>query len=302
MDLQRILASECGMGGEHMDQVATQTTRPRPKKEPKQAKAKGKGKQHEEQPTFGPPSIPPPLQMDTSWMNAPHVPAPAAPSVVAPPSKDTKEDKNMKSLVAALRKHKDDLPADVQALMTEVQLRDGQNERKQLHAAVTQHGKAKKEIQEAQQARHLMHSAWRNFLSQSVEQWEKYTSQFIEQEKVLTERVKAAHENLAIAKANLTNCKVAVGAPEPKDDASATSEVEDMDTKDPEVSAGKRIVESFQCLSNSLQDLHAQAVQAVQQEAELQDHLRKRPRTTPPGGATDPAANPPANASFGGAE
>ena len=127
---------------------------------------------------------------------------------------DTKEDKHIKSLVAALRRHQDELPPDVQALMSEVNVKAGQDETKQVHAAVTQHGKAKKEIQEAQQARHKMHSAWRNFLSQSVEQRKKYTSQFIEQEKILTERVKAAHENLALAKTTLANCKIAVGVAE----------------------------------------------------------------------------------------
>ena len=63
-------------------------------------------------------------------------------------------------------------------------------ETKLLHAAVTQHGRARKEVQEAQAARFNMHSVWRNFLSQSVEQW-KYSTppSSEEQEKSRTERV-----------------------------------------------------------------------------------------------------------------
>ena len=76
------------------------------------------------------------------------------------------------------------------ALMKEVNVRSGQEETKLLHSAVSQHGSAKKEVQEAQSACFNMHSAWRNFLSQSAQE-------------------------------NLRSCKTAVGV-EGKDDTSMT--------------------------------------------------------------------------------
>ena len=215
---------------------------------------------------------------------------------------DGKEDKDrqMRSLVAALRKHQDSLPDDVQALMKDVAIRSGQEETKQLHAAVTQHGKAKKEVADAQAARLHMHTTWKNFLAQSVQQWTTYTNQFVSQEKHLMERLKLAQETLALAKENLGSCKSAAGLP-PKDDASMASDTEETMTKDADSAAGQKIAASFQDLANNLQALHTQAVQAVQMEADQQDQMRKRPRLDAPG-EKEPPADAGANTGFGEGE
>ena len=197
------------------------------------------------------------------------------------PKDDKDKDKQYRSLLAALRRHKEDLPDDVQLLMKEVSVRTGQEETRLLHTAVTQHGRAKKEVEEAQLARFNMHMAWRNFLAASVQQWQKYSSQFLEQEKTLTDRLQTAMENLATAKSNLSACQTTVGL-EAKDDSAMTSDAEEVEPKAFEASAGTRIAESFQDLSSNLKELHSQAEQAVQQEAEQQDKSNKRPRTIPP--------------------
>lgn len=188
----------------------------------------------------------------------------------------------MRSLVAALRKHQDNLPDDVQALMKDVSIRTGQEETKQMHAAVSQHGRAKREVADAQSARLHMHQAWKNFLAQSVQQWTAYTNQFMMQEKELMDRLKLAQENLIIAKDNLGSCKSAAGLAA-KDDASMTSDTEDVIAKEAESAAGQQIAASFKDLATSLQALHTQAAQAVQQEADQQDQHRKRPRIAAPG-------------------
>ena len=194
---------------------------------------------------------------------------------------DPSKDKQYKSLLAALRRHKEDLPDDVQLLMKEVNVRTGQEQTKLLHSAVTQHGRAKKELEEAQLARFNMHMAWRNFLAASVQQWQRYSTQFMDQEKTLTERLQTAMENLAVAKSNLSSCQFTAGV-DTKDDTAAPSDMEDVETKVLETSAGKRIAESFKDLSTNLQALHSQAEQAVQLEAEQQDQFKKRQRINPP--------------------
>lgn len=213
-------------------------------------------------------------------------PGVSSPFVTPPPPPESKEekekDRQMRSLVAALKRHKDDLPTDVQALVKEVTVRSGQEETKQLHSAVSQHGRAKKEVQDAQAARLHMHSAWKNFLAQSVKQWTSYTNQFMDQEKQLMDRLKNAQEALIAAKQNLGACKGAAGLSD-KDDAAMLSEDESV-PRDAEEIAGKKIAASFQDLATSLETLHSQAEQAVQQEVE-QDQMRKRPRTTEPGSA-----------------
>ena len=60
------------------------------------------------------------------------------------------------------------------------------------------------------------------------------------------------------------------------------SDAEESNAKEPESAAGQKIAASFQDLANNLQALHTQAVQAVQQEVDQQDQLRKRPRVFPP--------------------
>lgn len=194
---------------------------------------------------------------------------------------DPSKDKQYKSLLAALRRHKEDLPDDVQLLMKEVNVRTGQEQTKLLHSAVTQHGRAKKELEEAQLARFNMHMAWRNFLAASVQQWQRYSTQFMDQEKTLTERLQTAMENLAVAKSNLSSCQFTAGV-DTKDDTAAPSDMEDVETKVLETSAGKRIAESFKDLSTNLQALHSQAEQAVQLEAEQQDQFKKRQLINPP--------------------
>jgi len=232
-------------------------------------------------------------------MNAAPAPGSNAPHPTAAVSLETKEDKErdrqMKSLVAALRRHKDELPEDLQTLVKEVTVRSGQDETKLLHSAVSQHGRAKKEVSEAQAARLQMHAAWRNFLEQSVQQWTRYTAQFVEQEKQLMDRLKQAQESLVAAKENLGACKSAAGLTD-KEETAVMSDGEEADAKDTEAIAGQKIAASFKDLASNLQTLHSQAAQAVEIEAE-QDQMRKRPRTaateTPPG-PSEP--NPP---SFG---
>ena len=139
--------------------------------------------------------------------------------------------------------------------MKEMNTRSGQAETKLLHWAVSQHGRAKKEVQAAQSARFQMHTAWRNFLSQSAQQWQTNAAQFMEQEKLLTERLQTAKDNLTAAKENLGNCKTAAGL-EAKEDTSVQSDSEELAGKDSQTAAGKRIAESFTTLSTSLQALH----------------------------------------------
>ena len=217
------------------------------------------------------------MSATTSTINLPTGPPPAQ----ASDSKEDKDkDKQMRSLVAALRKHQEALPEDVQALMKDVSIRSGQEETKQLHAAVSQHGRAKREIAAAQAARLNMHVAWKNFLSHSVQQWTAYTNQFTTQEKQLMERLKLAQENLLIAKENRSCSQQAAGVA-PKEDAGSISDTEDTAAKESESTAGQKIAGSFQDLANNLQALHTQAVQAVQQEVD-QDQHRKRPRVMSP--------------------
>ena len=114
------------------------------------------------------------------------------------------------------------------------------------------------------------------------------------------DRLKLAQENLIIARDNLGSCKSAAGLAA-KDDASMTSDTEDVIAKEAESAAGQQIAASFKDLATSLQALHTQAAQAVQQEADQQDQHRKRPRIAAPG-EKDSSTEVPASPNFGEGE
>ena len=83
------------------------------------SKGKGSNKPSEEQLPFVPPALPSLSATNPPWMpTSTHAGAmPSAPSAAAPldSKEDTEKDRQMRSLVAALRKHKDELPQDIQS-------------------------------------------------------------------------------------------------------------------------------------------------------------------------------------------
>ena len=197
---------------------------------------------------------------------------PSQPSVPMPPS-GTTDEKQLKSIMATLRKHTDSLPPEVQALMSTVAQKESQNETKQLHSAVTAHGKAKKELQAAQMARYNLHASWRTFLTNAVNLWQGYSTQFQEQDHKMLERVNTATTALQEAKANLANTKTLAGV-EQKEEMHPASE-DDMD-KDKDIAGqtSQRIQEGIQNLHHSLKQLQSSADQMVEEEQKA----LKRPR------------------------
>ena len=109
--------------------------------------------------------------------------------------------------MAALKRHTDTLPPELQAIVSEAAQKEGQNETKQLHSAVSAHGKAKRALQEAQIARFNLHAAWRSFLTNAVGLWQTYSTQFEEQEKQMMDKVTQAMQTLDAAKTHLAQLK-----------------------------------------------------------------------------------------------
>ena len=192
-------------------------------------------------------------------------------ATMPPPIQQNAEDKQLKSLMAVLKKHSDTLPPEVQNMVNEAAIKEGQKQTKQLHAVVAAHGRARKELQQAQLARFQLHNAWRGFLSQAVTQWQGYSAQFLEQEKQMNERVNTAMEALNQAKESLAKAKSTAGV-EAKEDTMAISDEE----PDKEIagSTADRIQEGLTNLQSSLEALQTSAEQMVEDEQKA----LKRPR------------------------
>ena len=208
--------------------------------------------------------------MDPPWLQSMNSIAATMP----PPAQQSSEDKQLKTLMAALKKHSDTLPPELQNMVNEAAIKEGQQETKQLHAVVAAHGRARKELQQAQLARFHLHNAWRGFLSQAVTQWQGYSAQFMEQEKQMNERVSSAMEALDQAKECLAKAKSTAGI-EAKEDAMTVSDEEP--DKDLAGSTADRIKEGLTNLQTSLEALQTSAEQMVEDEQKA----LKRPRLDP---------------------
>ena len=250
-----------------------QTPRRRPSRKAKKQdvqtpvthKGKGKGVNLDTE-GFGPPTLPQNVT-EPPWLAAMNTLATAAP----PPSQAAPEDRQLRTILAALKKHNDVLPPELQNMVNDAAIKEGQQQTKQLHAVVTAHGKARKELQQAQLARYDLHNAWRSFLSQAVTQWQGYSAQFMEQEKQMNERVTAAQTALEQAKENLATAKASAGI-ESKDDTMNVSD-EEQD-KDLTGTASHRIQEGLTSLQTNLEALQQSATQMLEDEQKA----LKRPR------------------------
>eukprot|EP00435_Cladocopium_sp_Y103_P046155 s216_g13.t1 len=244
----------------------------KPSEHPK-GSAKGKGKQFSpELEPPGPPSLDSLTVLEPPWKPVLVNPPPVVPSV--PPQQ---EDRQFKAIISALKRHSDTLPSEVQAIVNEVALKDSQQETKQLHSAVAAHGRARKELQQAQLARHNLHSAWKSFLGQAVTQWQAYGDQFIEQERQLTERVNAAVLSLEHAKENLAKSKSSAGVETKEDSMNISDDDTDLAKKDVSNATAERIQESLTGLHTSLAQMKSSAEKMVEEEHQA----LKRPRLEP---------------------
>ena len=72
-------------------------------------------------------------------------------------------------------------------------------------------GFARKDVEEALQARFNLISSWKSFLSGAVQTWQEYTALFQQQEQDLQERIQQAHIAFAAAKAQAEQSQVEAG-------------------------------------------------------------------------------------------
>lgn len=229
--------------------------------------SKGKGKTQPAEQPLGPPALPSLSPAETPWLTPLTAVQPATTASAAV----SQEEKQLKTLMAMLKKHNETLPPEVQAMVNDAAIKDGQNETKQMHSAVAAHGRAKRDLQQAQLAHFHLHAAWRGFLTQAVAQWKGYSDQFVDQERQLTERVQKATEALAQARETLASTKTAAGVENRED---AMSEEDSEKAKEATINAADKIKEGITSLHTSLEALRSSADQMLEDEQKA----LKRPR------------------------
>eukprot|EP00438_Fugacium_kawagutii_P024169 Skav230770 [mRNA] locus=scaffold1473:53099:63334:- [translate_table: standard] len=208
-----------------------------------------------------------PLPKEPEWN--PALPAPAAP----PPATPHPAEAQLRSLVAMLKQNGDtleQLPAEVQNLVQNVNTRETQSSVKSMHMAVTELGAARKALEQAEQARLRMHSSWRVFLAEAAQRWEGYTQRFAQEDQSMKEQITNAKTALKVAKEKFEEVQVRSGATTIKMEV---SDDEDQDRSTP----AQKLTEGLQNMAQQFKDLKEQA---EAQEADQLDHINKRQKTS----------------------
>ena len=222
---------------------------------------------------------------------------PAAPNVVvdsAQPSSIIPA--QYKALIDSLKRNqnKGTLPEDIQQEMKTLQIKEEKEQSKELNQAVKGLRKARKELQDAFEARSQLHTQWRNFLSLSVTQWQGFTSQFQAQETVAMTRVAEAQQE---AKSQLAGSKEIAELAATTTTEGQTVDVdlvsEEDNSKVPD--NAQRMQDGMQNLTTTLEQLHhaAEDMLATEQAAKKarlqgQDDVSGMPGAT----ALEPFAQP----------
>ena len=220
-----------------------------------------------------PMAMPPPQQQQTPQM--PVQVAPMAPTLQQAMPPHLYVDAEQKEFMEMVRARQMELPPDMRQKVQKMSKKEGAQATKELRSAVRTLGYARKDVEEALQARYNLIASWKHFLADAVQQWQGYTSLFQQQERDLQERIQQAHANFMNAKVQAEQSQQEAGKITPieikDDDEELTGEQASVDK-----SSGK-IQEGLVNLTASLQQLQAQA-----ESIEIQEKAAKRQRTTVP--------------------
>ena len=126
----------------------------------------------------------------------------------------------MKNLLSSLKKDHDKLSPENQDLVKSLQAKEEKDEEKELQFAAKSLGRARRDLQEAPEARTNLHQKWRTFLSMSVAQWQTFTQEFQQQEHLALQQIQAAKGFLGASQTEPRNVHRSVSFPrDPKNNA-----------------------------------------------------------------------------------
>ena len=215
------------------------------------------------------------------------IPAPASSSAALPPPE-------MKKLLLSLKKDQEKLSPEVQELVKTMTIKEEKKEEKDLQFAAKSLGRARRDLQEAYEARGNLHQKWRNFLSMSVAQWQAFTTEFQTQEQAAIQQIQEARTALTQAKANLEVSQEPFHSP--RDKENKQSDVQELMSEEETPDSGaQKLQEGLQNLTSSLKGLH-QAAEAAHAEEQAAKRARlegqKDVSSLPGGHALQPFASP----------
>lgn len=231
-----------------------------------------------------------------SWMQAAQtlpVPNPATPAE----STAGAVPQEYRGLIDSLKRNqmKGTLPDDVQQEMKSLKIKEEKEQNKELNQAVKGLRKARKELQEAFEARSQLHTQWRKFLSLSVTQWQGFTSQFQAQETVAVAKITEAQQALQEAKAQLASSKEIAELSSTAEGAAAEVDIISEDETAKAADSVTKMKEGMHNLTSTLEQLQqaAEDIHASEQAAKrARLHGQEDVSGLPGSGALEPFAEP----------
>ena len=226
-------------------------------------KGKGKGKAGKmEQRTETIPGAPLPPAEEEVW-NPPVPLTVALPSAASMSSTQTSEAVQLRQLINSLKKNKDELPPEVQALVQKAHAEDSKSQTRQMHAAVANLGKSKKALHDLVLARNQLHQSWNAFLEGAIVRWQKFAADFQAQDKELTKQIEEAKVSLQTSKESF---KLVQSTPE-------MPEMPEVISDDDATAPPPKLREHMDRMEATLQEMKNNVEQEIAQQAP------KRPRT-----------------------
>ena len=206
-------------------------------------------------------------------------PAAAAPPEPAPTPAPalSASDQKLQHVLQALKKNglADSLPAEVQQLMQESEETVSAASNKALHKAVSRLGQAKKTLHQSRAARTMLHTAWRDYLAESVKRWQGFAAEFQAEDQSLEEAITKAAETYQEAKKALEVAQ-ATALEKTTEEIEDISESEAMNTdKEKENSASIRM--GAQQLIDTLEQLKNKADQTLEEAAPKRQKVAETP-------------------------
>lgn len=175
--------------------------------------------------------------------------------------------------MSILKKNGEQLPEEVKAAMKEMAAKDGRQQTKELHAAVTNLGFARKEMEAALQDREQLHCAWQSYVHDAILRWETWTQEFTTQDTAMSVRIQEAQEALQTARAAFVEQKANAGVPIEVD------QEEDEDELRP--ATDSQIAEQMSMMKEALKNVKNKATELYE------EHIKKKQKVG--GGIGEPA-------------
>lgn len=172
--------------------------------------------------------------------------------------------------MGALRKEEANLSPHIQGLLQTSMKKASSQSTKEMHTAVHRLGEARKALQRTKASRLQMHMSWREYLTSSVDRWNKWIKEFETEDARLCQEQESALESLKHAKQYLTEKQEEIACA----DSHLLVDSED-DTLGPE-DATKSLKEGLIGMAQSLAAVQEKAEESI---SKLEEQGRqKRPR------------------------